>query len=173
LILFSKKRWLAFFFIFVLIDLLTKKLAIFYLEPIVSYSSNYPYGGIPIFHKFLGGIDFSLGFVQNKGAAFGIFSNSFWWLFSFRTLLIAWLFGWFFFKDQKNEAPWAWVLILAGAFGNWLDMVFFGSVIDFLNFHFYEYPFPLFNFADSFITIGATLLIVGEFFKSSSLKKKN
>ena len=51
-------------------------------------------------------------------------------------------------------------LILAGAVGNLIDRVFVGSVVDFLQFFFGSYEFPVFNVADMMVDIGAFLLIV-------------
>ncbi len=50
-------------------------------------------------------------------------------------------------------------LILGGAFGNLIDRVRYGQVVDFLDFHVYSWHWPAFNVADSAITIGAGLLI--------------
>jgi signal peptidase II len=53
---------------------------------------------------------------------------------------------------------------LGGAIGNIIDRLRFGNVIDFLDFHFW----PVFNMADSCISIGAFLLMVGLLLRDSS-----
>jgi len=51
-------------------------------------------------------------------------------------------------------------LILAGALGNVIDRIRFGHVIDFILVYWDEHVFPIFNVADSAITIGAALLLL-------------
>jgi len=106
---------------------------------------------------------FSLTLVHNRGAAFGILKNQV-PLFVFTSIIAVGLI----YSELKNKGnrtvySIALSLILAGALGNLIDRVFFGYVIDFLDFH----VWPVFNVADSAITIGAVLLGV------SLLKKKD
>ena len=54
-----------------------------------------------------------------------------------------------------------------GAFGNALDRVIYGSVVDFLDFHWKDIHFPTFNFADTFITFGVILIFFANFGKSN------
>jgi signal peptidase II len=51
-------------------------------------------------------------------------------------------------------------LILGGTIGNLFDRLYRGFVVDFLYFYFKAYSFPIFNFADVFIFIGTTILII-------------
>jgi signal peptidase II len=51
-------------------------------------------------------------------------------------------------------------MILGGAVGNFLDRAIFGEVVDFLQFNFGEYTFPIFNLADSAIVGGVALVIL-------------
>ena len=54
-------------------------------------------------------------------------------------------------------------LVLGGAFGNLVDRVFYGYVIDFIDVYYASWHWPTFNVADSAITIGAALLLLDAF----------
>ncbi len=97
---------------------------------------------------------FHLTLIHNRGAAFGIFKNQV-PLFIF-TSIFAIILIYFNLKDRKLNKIYSvsLSLILAGAFGNLIDRIFFGFVIDFLDFRIW----PVFNIADSAITIGAIML---------------
>jgi len=92
--------------------------------------------------------------VHNRGAAFGILKNQlllFVMISCFAILLIL-----FHLKNKKNPFFFkvSLSLILAGAVGNLIDRLRFGYVIDFLDLRFW----PVFNLADSALTIGVLLL---------------
>ena len=59
-------------------------------------------------------------------------------------------------KDIHIAIQIAFSLILGGAFGNLFDRIFRGSIVDFLDFRIW----PVFNVADSSITVGITLLFI-------------
>lgn len=59
-------------------------------------------------------------------------------------------------------------LIIAGAIGNLIDGLVYGHVIDYVLFHTETWSFAVFNLADSFITIGAGLVILDELIGSKS-----
>jgi signal peptidase II len=62
-------------------------------------------------------------------------------------------------------------MLIGGGIGNMIDRVSLGYVIDFLDFELIN--FPIFNIADSFITVGAGLLIVYLlFFEMRNLEPK-
>ena len=97
---------------------------------------------------------FHLTLVHNRGAAFGILKNqAFLFIFASVFAIILLIFS---LKNNRHKKLFsvALSLILAGALGNLIDRVFFGHVIDFLDFR----VWPVFNVADSAITIGAILL---------------
>jgi signal peptidase II len=58
----------------------------------------------------------------------------------------------------------AFALILGGATGNLIDRAVRGRVIDFMRAHYYDLNYPIFNVADSAITIGVALIILASFF---------
>ena len=55
------------------------------------------------------------------------------------------------------------LFISGGAIGNAIDRVYFGGVIDFIDFFIYNFHWPAFNFADIFITIGVIFLLFENF----------
>ena len=55
---------------------------------------------------------------------------------------------------------WSCALILSGAVGNLFDRLVHGCVIDFVHFHYLSFSFPVFNLADTCITVGAAGWIV-------------
>ena len=97
---------------------------------------------------------FHLSLVFNKGAAFGILKNQL-PLFIFSSIIAAVLI-FIELKSKKHRLLYevALSLILAGALGNLIDRLAHGYVIDFLDFRIW----PVFNVADSAITVGAVLL---------------
>lgn len=97
---------------------------------------------------------FSLTLVHNRGAAFGIFKNQLYIFIFISVIAIGLVYS--MLKNNKSGKLYSLSLslILAGALGNLLDRVFFGYVIDFLDFHIW----PVFNIADSAITCGTLIL---------------
>jgi len=59
----------------------------------------------------------------------------------------------------------ALALILAGALGNLHDRILYGSVVDFIEVHIFNYHWPDFNVADSSVVTGACLLLIGSLFE--------
>lgn len=128
---------------------------------------------------------FRLCFVENEGMAFGMkFGGSVgkFLLSLFRIVLFCLLCWWISSLDRKNKAP-AGVLvgltmITAGALGNIIDCLFYGLVWDYAPFMFgkvvdmFYFPLihnsageviffsPVFNFADSCVTVGAFYLLL-------------
>jgi signal peptidase II len=112
---------------------------------------------------------FRINFVQNKGAAFGLFSD----MEDFgRELLLGVLGGValilvviYSLRLPPNE----WVaqlglhMIFAGAIGNRIDRFIVGRVTDFLEFYWGDFRFPAFNVADSAIVMGVCLLLIDTF----------
>jgi signal peptidase II len=122
-------------------------------------SSYYPYDGIPVFYDFLG-VDFSINYVMNRGAAWGAFASLQIALLYLRIAIIAgMLIHLFFFNtDRFRQLP--FTLILTGAIANVFDYYRFGHVVDMFHFKFGSYTFPLFNIADSAIFCGVALFIL-------------
>ena len=112
----------------------------------------------------LGDDFFRLTLVENPGIAFGLrFAHPTLLLIVglFASLLLSFYLVNLCRKDSPLRFPVA--LLLTGAFGNSIDRIFFGRVTDFLDFDFPNFimeRWPVFNVADSCVTIGMALLIV-------------
>jgi signal peptidase II len=102
---------------------------------------------------------FDLTLTYNKGIAFGMFQG-------FGALLapvaVAIAAGAIYYSmKHREESPWvhtAMALLASGALGNLYDRVVNGKVTDM--FHFRAFEFPVFNLADSCITVAAVILII-------------
>lgn len=143
------KKWWPLLLFLLGLDIVTKILAIDLIPPL-SFGA-YPFGGIGLFS--LGGITCSLNYIVNTGMAWGLFAGHAGLLFGVRTLIIL---GLVYFIPKRFPI---W-LVLTGAIGNAIDYCAYGHVIDFIHFTFWGYSFPIFNIADSCITIGVLSLLL-------------
>ena len=105
---------------------------------------------------------FTITYLRNKGAAFGMLATSPWRLpFFVIVSLVAVVVIFVVIKklrDDQKLAAYALSLIFAGALGNLIDRIRFGEVIDFIYVHWYDHYWPAFNVADSAICVGVFLL---------------
>lgn len=131
------------FFVAILVglDQFTKYLAVEYLQ----------FDSIPIIPNVL-----ELSYVENKGAAFGILKNK-QLFFIIVTFIILILMMYYFRKiplqKRFNLLRLSLILIIAGAIGNLIDRIYLTYVVDFIYFKLIN--FPVFNIADSYVSIGA------------------
>lgn len=95
-----------------------------------------------------------LTLITNTGASFGIFQNSN-YILALLGILIILIFVYIYSNTSEVYSKLSISMIIAGGIGNTLDRLLNGYVIDFINFSFW----PAFNIADTFITIGAMILI--------------
>ena len=108
---------------------------------------------------------FSLTYVRNTGAAFGLFSRSHQaFRLPFLILVSVVAIGFILvmlrrLRDEETGMITALAFILGGALGNLIDRLLHGEVIDFLDFYWSNYHWPAFNLADSFITVGVTITL--------------
>ena len=149
----NKKIWLTYMsailsvLVLIVIDQYTKLLAIKHLK------SN---SAIPIWKGV-----FSLQYLENRGAAFGILQNKS-LFFVIITLIMVLAIAYCYIRMPKTKLflplRIAAVLILAGAIGNFIDRVRYGYVVDF--FYFELIDFPIFNVADICVTVPMVAIIV-------------
>lgn len=128
----------------VALDQLTKWIAVLYLRPVES---------VPLWEGVL-----HLTYVENRGAAWGMLADHRWVFMVFSTIAIVGL-GIYLFGFSK-EPTWVKVslaLVVGGGIGNMIDRVFLGYVVDFI--YFAVINFPVFNVADSCVTVGAGILM--------------
>jgi signal peptidase II len=108
---------------------------------------------------------FQLCYLENRGAAFGIFQNRI-SIFLVFTVVILLAGIWIYCKlpAERKYLPLRFciVCIIAGALGNMIDRIRLGYVVDF--FYFNLIDFPIFNVADIYVTVATFLLIIFTFF---------
>lgn len=149
------------------LDQLTKGLVYAYLPVIEPSFYWYPYGGIGIFQNFAG-IEFSINHMTNTGAAWGVLGNHQLPLIILRIGLIVGLIFYLCYFNRLSSWQLPLILIMAGALGNVIDFFIYGHVVDMLHFVLWGYDFPVFNIADSAISIGITSLFFLSFFEDKS-----
>lgn len=113
----------------------------------------------------------------NTGVSFSMFNN---WgingvyiLSSIALIIVAVLIKWL--KNEQNKVIQISLgFIIGGALGNVIDRIRLGAVFDFLDFYIGEHHWPAFNAADSFICIGAFIIILhGLILSTSTMNKKD
>ena len=138
--LFGHRAWLIAAALFLLLDRATKVWA---LQELAVH-------GPRILGKYLW-----LNYVENTGMAFGLFQNGNTLLIIVMLAVIGYIiYSWKDIESYGSWAEWGAVLILTGALGNLYDRLTLGFVVDFIDLR----VWPVFNAADSFITVGALLL---------------
>ncbi|MBO4353855.1 MAG: signal peptidase II [Clostridia bacterium] len=124
-------------------------------------------------HEIIPGL-FNFHYIQNKGAAWGMLSDSR-WVFIVITAILLVVLPVLLYKFRKVHVMFSLSLslVIGGALGNMIDRVFLGYVTDFIEAAFIN--FPVFNFADSCVTVGAVMMAVYLIFIDKTLfsDKKN
>ena len=105
-------------------------------------------------------------YVTNDGMAFGLSMPGGRSILLILSILLTIFIFWFLWQERTGHAlvRIGLALILAGAFGNLLDRVLYGKVVDFLDFMIGDFHWYIFNVADSSVTIGMILFIFHSFF---------
>ena len=108
----------------------------------------------------------NLYLIWNKGIAFGLLSINEGAIYNLITVVIGIITLIIFYMIWKNNDIQCFflVLIAGGALGNLYDRLIYKAVPDFIDLHFYEYHWFVFNVADIFISIGIFSLIINDLF---------
>ena len=94
-------------------------------------------------------------YLHNTGGAFSVFDGARWFFLTAGIVISLLLMRALPKMAQGHPVPaLAYALILGGAVGNLIDRGLYGYVVDFIDFHWW----PVFNLADSAITVGITML---------------
>ncbi len=103
---------------------------------------------------------FRLTYVQNDGAAWNIFSGNRLFLILIALFVLVLIYYFFIYKKKLSLLEKiGYSLFIGGVLGNLWDRFWLGFVIDYLDFNFGTYYYPVFNFADMAIVIGALILL--------------
>ncbi len=128
----------------IILDQITKFLAVNFLKPIDYF---------PLIKNFV-----HLRYVENRGAAFGMLDDQRWVFMVISTVAIIAFTLYLYFGHASNLLyEISLSLVISGGIGNMIDRILLGYVVDFIEPAFIN--FAVFNGADSFVTVGAFLLI--------------
>lgn len=111
----------------------------------------------------------------NYGVSFGMFKNYHQYsnaLFIVLNSLITAYLSSEMLKGKSSLSFLGYSCIIGGAISNIIDRIFRGAVFDFIYFHYSDYSLPIFNLADSFISIGVAVLIYDHYKVKKSIEKK-
>ncbi len=105
--------------------------------------------------------------VWNKGIGFGLLSseNHLYYLLITILIVIINLIIVYLILNEKGIKSFFLILILSGSLGNLFDRLYYKAVPDFIDFHYNNYHWFIFNVADILITVGVIFLITFEVFK--------
>ena len=124
---------------------------------------------IPVIGNFL-----SITYHRNAGAAFGIMQGQMIFFYVVTIVAVVGIVMWMKNLDFKKEKVMVIALsfLLGGAIGNFIDRIIYQSVIDFIDTNWLGYSFPIFNIADSALTIGAILMAIDVLFLEKNRNSK-
>lgn len=153
IVIFKKKRavdyicYSAIIAIGILLDQLTK----FLVVKFIPHESS-----VPLIRDIL-----HLTHIRNRGAAFGMLDDKRWIFIILSTVAIIGISLYLYFGHAQNKLYGvSLALIVSGGIGNMIDRIALGYVIDFIDFRAFDFWKWIFNGADSFVCIGAGLLIL-------------
>lgn len=105
---------------------------------------------------------FSFSYLENRGAAFGIFQNKVLFLSILTSLVILGMIVYIVkYKPQSKMLRYSLAMIISGAVGNLIDRFAYKFVVDFILLHYKDvYYYPTFNVADMLVVVGTILLSI-------------
>lgn len=146
----------------IIADQVTKLIAVKYLQPIED---------VPVI-KFGDTEVFNFTYVENSGAAFGMLKDAPWVFNTISIVAVIAMLAYLFLghSNSRLEAI-AIGMMIAGGIGNMIDRICLKYVVDFLYFKLIN--FAVFNVADSFVCVGAGLLILAAILDICKEVRKN
>jgi signal peptidase II len=106
----------------------------------------------------------NLGILWNRGVSLSLFSSysplGFWLLSSVIASIICFFMFYALRRALQGQSVFWETLILGGALSNFVDRIYYGAVLDFIELYAGSYHFPVFNVADVFIVFGVGVLIL-------------
>ena len=150
------KKLLIYFFIVILIFILDRLSKLYILN--LAETNNL----VNIYlNSFL-----NLHLIWNKGIAFGLLSFNQSSIYNFITILIIIItfIILIIIIRSNNYKVYFFIFILSGSIGNLFDRIYYSAVPDFIDFHFNDFHWFIFNVADIFISLGVICLIFVEIF---------
>jgi len=112
---------------------------------------------------------------RNRGAAWGMLEGQM-WLFFIVTIAVIVGIIYFYHKEAKGNKflQVSLMVLLGGAIGNFIDRLFLGEVVDFIDILIpvINYHFPIFNIADMALTIAVIMLFIAMLLEGRQEKKK-
>lgn len=150
-------RWLALICLTVILDQITKYLAVRFLKPVDT---------VPIISDAL-----HLTYATNTGAAFGMLKDHRWVFLTVSALAIIAMTV-YLFKSRYRHPLFCIALsfLIGGGIGNMIDRIALGYVVDFIDFRLID--FAIFNIADSFVCVGCALAFIWVIFCSEIEEKE-
>lgn len=122
------------------------------------------YESIQVIPNFL-----KITFVENTGGAFGILSGGRWFFVGISFIALYALIRTVFYDSNISKFDvGCYSLMVSGIIGNLIDRIFYGKVIDYIDFNLFSFDAPVFNFADICIVVGAIMLIIILYLKGDS-----
>lgn len=162
--------------ILILIGVILGGIGIDQLTKILVSTNMEVYESIPVIPKV-----FDITYIHNKGAAFGMLANHRWVFMVVSTIAIVAMSVYLFrFCKEGMFFKVGLALVISGGIGNMIDRIIFGYVVDMIEATFIEtlfgWSFAIFNVADSFVCVGAGIVIfclIRDIIKESKKEKNN